>query len=178
MWDEQIDEVARRLTSASPPADLKVRVLDRIGERSWTRRFPRFLVPTLAGVAAIAVMTVLLVKPHNLPNQLAEPAPTPQTAAPTTLGPATAKVVPPVSPETRTPSTIALQVQPGATAALATVDSAGVDLGVDLLVLDSLAFDRLEMQQLAGLDSIALTPIEVAALDVAPIEPATPLVDQ
>jgi hypothetical protein len=74
MWDDDIDEIARALTEARPSADLKARVMERIGNDAQPRRSWR--VWWLMPAAVAATLAVGLIWPnHRRVEPVHAPAP-------------------------------------------------------------------------------------------------------
>jgi hypothetical protein len=63
--DRAIDTVARRMTAGEPSADLRARVVDRLGERDATRRWIWIAVPVAA--AATIVIALFVARDRHTP---------------------------------------------------------------------------------------------------------------
>jgi len=176
MWDERIDDVARRLTATPPRADLRARVLARIetGGRLGQRFRAWKPAPIAAGIAVI-VFALLRAGWHS--HQTPPPAAGTQSnlteKTPTNIGSA-----PPANVEmTAVPSeerTARRAPAPG----LGQTDRAQQALWQDLnedsikpvavtpLALEALRLDRIKPPEMIQPRALAVEPISVAPLAV------------
>lgn len=60
MWDEQIDDVARRMTEGDVPAELRVRILNRLDAHSERR--PRWMWIVSSAAVATAIILMIAMK--------------------------------------------------------------------------------------------------------------------
>jgi hypothetical protein len=170
--DRAIDEVARQMTAGSPGADLKARVLARIGEPRPVWRSPWILAPI---ATAAVVLLIVLAWPHQGPDdaERATAAVTPPSRAaqrpPVAPAPAqTAQSNSATAETARTPRAVPTAVRHRpvrypATAAPSTIDA---------LAPPPLEVASIQLSALPDADSIHIDPLEaITSIELAPLGP-------
>jgi hypothetical protein len=178
MWDEQIDRIARDLTSRVAPGNFRTRVLRRIdaGPAQRPRRMV-LAVSSLTAVAALGFLVAFLVSARKQPPQPIEFASAPSATA----------VVEPQSPRALSIRADAEPSRPTMQAAVAgqirrdeSARAIASPVGSDVFPLASIAVEALSVPALPayepvvtnpiateplGLDTIEIRPVDVRALD-------------
>ena len=179
--DVAIDRAVREMLDVEPPAGLRGRVLDRISNAPVGSAFrPKAWI--LAPIAAAAVILLAVLLPSRTPAGNANPpspaaAPAPQVVT-TTPTPATTSAAP-VAPTSPSHGSVPAAASARGSRTLGEIHAAvaGVDAAADPTAIDATQVAALDgppplsIQELTGppsapMRSIAVAPIQVAALEV------------
>jgi hypothetical protein len=173
--DPAIDAAARQMTDGVPGADLKARVLARIGERESSSRGWRLAwILSPAAVAAIILLIVIGRSFYGRDHQVESPAPQPPVTAAVKQQPAstTASVRPDTTPVTRVRS------KPDAGYGLDAnrTRTQSTPSEIAALVPAPLDVESIRVSALPPADSIRVAPLEaIEPIDVEPL--AAPEID-
>jgi hypothetical protein len=170
--DAAIDEVARRMTEGAPGADLRARVLERIGEARERRsiwRSPWVLSPI--AVAAIVLVAIVVARPFKGGDRGAEspalqPPAVAQVDVPAAAPQPDARPQPPTQTVRLKPDTIRkVRLRPDTTN-----DKRPSE--IDALAPPPLDVESIRLAALPPGDSIQVDPLEtITPIDVAPLSP-------
>ena len=175
MWpvdDNQIDEVARELTAAPAPGDLRARVMERL-RPGRSRRIGWVLSP-VAVAAAIVVAVALRGGWHARPSPprqtVTQAATQPAAPAPTSPG------LPRVQQEAAVDAPRATAVATaGATRTpvrrLPALDSRESAVNITELAVSALAVDHVQLTAMPAPDTLAPRALALAPLALAPLGP-------
>jgi hypothetical protein len=180
MWDSEIDNAARGMTSGEPGGDLRARVLARIEERPRANRFGWMAVAApLAGVAVIVLAFWVHdergsspAKPAAVVQQQAQAPARPTAAEQSSTDAAkpavpvdtsvTAKATPRATPTQEVPQAseaITAAVSPGGAAAPLTP-------GIEPIVVPPVTLEAMQKPDDIVLDDLETAPIEIDEIEI------------
>jgi hypothetical protein len=170
MWDKQIDEVARDLTSRGAPVGFRTRVGTRIETRRRPR--PRWVPIAVASLTAVVVVAFLVTTISNKPSRIAAP-----TVA-NSDGRSSSREPDRVIARGTPPSQIPSQITDGLQAVRRDERRAPVRLAAresspaapDPLAMEALSLPMLEPELLVTIEPLVTELIVLEALDIRPID--------
>ncbi len=165
MWDDQIDEVARALTSGPSPARLTARVMAAIRHDARpARAWRRWWMLSPVAVAAMIAIAAVLRGGWSAPRLQAPPQPASRDItlpAAARLAETHAPAAPPTAVVGRAPvARAAPQPGPGDR-------TTGVD--IEQLTVERLGVQRAQLSRIAPPETIELKALEVVPLATAPL---------
>ena len=167
--DRWIDSVAREMTEAPPPADLRARVLSQIAKDERTSKpLPRRLAPAAIALAAAAVLVATLWPQWRgevpVQNQSATAAP-PSTGAGVSREPEPAPVA-----QGATSPVQAQRTAPVVRSASALFDRPDTRvLAPPPLTVDAISDDPMEIPEAPAIGSLEITALGFTRLEIEPL---------
>jgi len=180
MWDSEIDNAARGMTSGEPGGDLRARVRARIEERPYANRFG-----WMAAAAPLAVVAVIVlafwahdgrgsspVKPAAVVQQQAPVAKSSKAAEPPSTDAASKTAMPADTPVIAKATRVRPTPTPAgpraseAAAATQSLGDAPVTPGIAPIVVPPVTLEAIQKPADIVLDDLETTPIEIDEIEI------------